>query len=175
MLCAVCTEVFAFSNTDLILWMKERAIQQAMECKLDAIQIKRLQRECARYQNALKSGRKKKPFPSPWDTTEAIDAHFDMGESYLEWQLEKRRHWHELKKSADSSGCGLCERLSAMIRSQTTTAIVDNATITCVWFLEGGSLTPEWLRFDLIDEHSQLLLLTRFHITIGSANPSELS
>lgn len=169
MLCASCTQVFAFAATDHILCWKENAIQQAVEYKLDATQIKTLQRECARYQNALKSRRKKSLFPSPWNTTEPIDARFAMGESYSVWHLEKRRHWHELKRSAASNGCGLCERLGAMIHSQITTPVSESATITCVWFLEGGSLTPEWLRFDLNDDHSQSLFMMRFHIAIRPA------
>ena len=173
MLCALCAKIFAFDRADRILGMKEKAIRQAVEHNLDAVQIKRLQSEYERYRDALESRRTKSPFPSPWDIAELVDIRFPVDESYHEWQLEKRRHWHELKKSAASSGCGLCERLVAMIQHQTTTSVPDLATITCMWFLGGGSLTPQWLRFDVHQLDYQSSLMMRFHIAIDTGKPSK--
>lgn len=134
MLCGLCEKVFTFEGAGGILWMKQNAIQQAVKRNFDAPQIKRLQRECERYRSILGSRRAKSLFPSPWGTTEPIEVRFAVGESYPLWESGEARHWHELKKSATSTGCGLCERLVAMLQYQTTTPISESAIITCVWF-----------------------------------------
>jgi hypothetical protein len=170
MLCNACGELFMFARPDYLLCKKKSAIQDAVKYGYEISHIKSLESDYKRYQQALELSSPATQFPCPWNTGEPPEIPFPVDESF---PSQKTRLWREILNSAASTGCGLCERLVAMIQNHATANVDANAEITSVWFMTRGDHTLQWLRFDLRVGGKSVLLI-RFHSAVAGIEKSML-
>ncbi|KAI1769244.1 hypothetical protein GGR53DRAFT_231721 [Hypoxylon sp. FL1150] len=172
-ICDACTADFTFARADFVqtlLQDKKYAIGSAVRGGANATVVQHLQDELERYQNDTES---LDPAGSlavcPWNPKDETSFTPYANGTWL--TIWPGRTWADLKMSAASNVCQMCEMLAAMIRYAAREEIHATSTLMSIMILGYGTSRPESLQFS-VSQGGKILLTLQLCIAVQDADTS---